>query len=46
MIIIIITILLTIMMVVGIVWCRRNIEHDAIQKAHEDEQIDKLRKLM
>ena len=44
--IIIIIILLTIIVVAGLVWSRRNIEHDSIQKAHEDEEIDKLRKLM
>jgi heme/copper-type cytochrome/quinol oxidase subunit 4 len=41
-----IIIILAAIVVSGIIWSKRNIEHDAIQKAHEDEEIDKLRKLM
>ena len=44
--VIFIIIILTIIVVAGILWSKRNIERDAIQKAHEDEEIDKLRKLM
>ena len=44
--VIVILILIVIIVTSGIYWSKRNIEQDAIIKAHEDEEIDKLRKLM
>ena len=44
--IIVILILISIIVVSGVYWSKRNIEQDAIRKAYEDEEIDKLRKLM
>lgn len=44
--VIVVIILIAIIVVSGIYWSKRNIEQDAIHKAHEDEEIDKLRKLM
>jgi hypothetical protein len=44
--IIFIIIVFSAIVLTGVFWSKRNIERDAIQKAHEDEEIDKLRKLM
>lgn len=44
--VVVIIVLIAIIVVSGVYWSKRNIEQDAIRKAHEDEEIDKLRKLM
>jgi hypothetical protein len=46
MVLLVILIILSIILVIGILWSKHNIQRDAIQKAFEDEQIDKLLKLM
>ena len=46
MIIIIIILLVSILVVTGILWSKHNIKQDAIRKAHEDDQIDKLLRIM
>ena len=46
MVLLVILIILSIILVIGILWSKHNIQRDAIQKAFEDEQIDKLLKMM
>jgi hypothetical protein len=46
MIIIIIILLVSILVGTAILWSKHNIKKDAIRKAHEDDQIDKLLRIM
>jgi hypothetical protein len=42
-----IIILITVLIIVAaILWSKHNIKEDAIRKAHEDDQIDKLLRIM
>ena len=44
--IIIIILLIVLIVVAGISWGKHSIKKDAVHKEHEDEDLDKLRKLM
>jgi hypothetical protein len=46
MVLFLIIILILLIVVTGVIWSKHNIQRDAIKKALEDEQIDKLLKLM
>jgi len=46
MVILIIILLISIVVITGILWSKHNIKHDAIRKAHEDDEIDKLLRIM